>query len=183
MIFLTVGTQEPFDRLVKAVDLWSTDRSCGDRVFAQITARGEYRPTSFEWVTTLDPAGYMQRCQEATLIVSHAGIGSIISALRLGKPIVIMPRRAHLGEQRNDHQWATAKRFGDRPGIYTALKEDDVMRILDRLIDGTGFETATELQARADHELINTIRSFIMDQSANVGSAQKSDETRQHGSG
>ena len=116
MIFLTVGTQEPFDRLVRAVDAW-----CGKRdyreIFAQINnpGRNGYRPRNMEWTPTLSPAAYDDRMATADLIVAHAGMGSIITALSLAKPILILPRRADAKEQRNDHQIATAQRFASRP--------------------------------------------------------------------
>ena len=50
-------------------------------------------------------------------------MGSIITALEVGKPIVILPRREHLNETRNDHQLASANQFSSRPGIIVALDE------------------------------------------------------------
>ena len=42
------------------------------------------------------------------VVIAHDEMGSIITALEMGKPIVVMPRRAELGEHRNDHQVAAA---------------------------------------------------------------------------
>ncbi len=59
MIFLTVGTQLPFDRLVAAVDAWAA-RQPGQEVFGQISDPGPagYRPKHFAWVADLDPAAF-----------------------------------------------------------------------------------------------------------------------------
>lgn len=122
MIFLTVGSHEPFDRLVAAVDRWC-GRAPGAQVFAQITERAEYQPKHLEWVAQLDQAAYRRKCLEATCLISHAGMGSIITALELGKPIVVMPRRGHLQETRNDHQWSTVREFRGKPGIFVADDE------------------------------------------------------------
>lgn len=109
MIFLTLGTQLPFDRLVRAVDEWCGARGRDD-VFGQIADPGDtgYRPQHFDWVAHLPPEDYTTRFASARLIVAHAGMGSIITAMERGKPIVLMPRRADLGEHRNEHQLATA---------------------------------------------------------------------------
>lgn len=122
MIFLTVGSHEPFDRLIRAMDAWCA-RHPEAEVFGQITDRSGHRPQHFAFVGTLDAQAYRRKCEEANCLVSHAGMGSIITAMDLGKPIVILPRRGHLQETRNDHQYATAREFRGKPGIFLAEDE------------------------------------------------------------
>lgn len=93
MIFATVGSQEPFDRLIRAVDEWARARGRSD-VFAQI-GNSTIRPRHIEFTNFLEPADFNRVIREATIIVAHAGMGSIISALEIGKPIVVMPRRGN----------------------------------------------------------------------------------------
>ncbi len=59
--------------------------------------------------------------QAATAIVAHAGMGTILTALEMGKPLLVMPRRAALGEHRNDHQLATASRFAELGRVKVAF--------------------------------------------------------------
>jgi UDP-N-acetylglucosamine transferase subunit ALG13 len=144
VIFLTVGTQLPFDRLVAAVDAWAGARggaSGGVEVFGQIADPGPagYRPKHFPWVADLDPAAFEARFRAATHIVGHAGMGTIIGALGQRKPLLVMPRRAHLGEQRNDHQFATVQRLRNRPGIarsgiLAAFEADEVPGRMEALL-------------------------------------------------
>ena len=161
MIFLTLGTQEPFDRLVRAVDDWCAVTGRGTDLFGQITERAGYRPKHFEWVASLPPALHRQRCSEAEFIVSHAGMGSIITAMTYGKPIVILPRRADLKEHRNDHQQATARRLGGRPGLLVAQTESDLPPLLDRLVAGEAASDASALSPFADQSLIDALTAFI----------------------
>ncbi|MEM1345650.1 MAG: glycosyltransferase, partial [Pseudomonadota bacterium] len=100
MIFLTLGTQLPFERLVRAVDAWAGARQAV--VFAQIPDPGEggYVPRHMEWTARLAPEDFTRRCESAQVIVSHAGMGSIITALSLAKPLILMARRSALGEHR-----------------------------------------------------------------------------------
>lgn len=162
MIFLTIGTHEPFDRLVRAVDQW-----CGDHpeaeLFGQITDPGAagYRPQHFPWVARLTPADYSDRFAQATLIVSHAGMGSIITALTSGKPIVILPRRGHLRETRNDHQFATARRFAGKPGIHVAETEAELPAALDRARAAAGTGGGTPISEFAEPELTRALRAFV----------------------
>lgn len=161
MIFLTVGTHEPFDRLVKAVDMWCATRLCGSLVFGQITDSAKYLPTSFPWAPSLAPNIYRDHCRQASVMVSHAGMGSIITAMSIGKPLVIMPRRAHLGETRNDHQYDTARRFGSRPGIFSAMTEDHLPDTLDRVISLMP-DVDPSVHASAEETLVTAIRGFVL---------------------
>jgi len=161
MIFVTVGTQLPFDRLIRAVDTWC---SAGEReeVFGQIARPGAagYVPTQFEWQEFLDPEESRERFSRATMVIAHAGMGSIISALSMGKPIVIMPRMASLGEHRNDHQAGTARRFATRPGIFVANDEKSFSAAADSAINAVANYSGGS-RPEPDPRLINCIRNFI----------------------
>lgn len=129
MILVTVGTQLPFDRLVRAIDNWA--RQSGERdIFGQIGA-ATYKPDCFEATPFMAPAALQSRVSQANLIVSHAGMGSVIAALTMSKPIIIMPRKKGLGEHRNDHQVATARNLETRAGIHVAWDETQLVEMLD----------------------------------------------------
>ncbi len=131
MIYVTVGTQLPFDRLIRAVDTWAqANARC--EVFGQIGNAG-FEPYNITWKRFLTPQESDQCIRDARVIVSHAGMGTIISALERGKPIIVFPRRAALGEQRNDHQLATARRFGERGLVQVADGEEALACALDQL--------------------------------------------------
>ncbi|TNE34529.1 MAG: hypothetical protein EP348_10750 [Alphaproteobacteria bacterium] len=162
MIFMTVGTQLTFDRMVQTVDGWCESRKT-NAVFGQISDPGPkgYRPAYFEWRDFIAPDEFNRRYEEADLIIAHAGMGSIISALTMAKPIVIMPRKAVLGEHRNDHQLATAEKFADRSGVYVAWNETELPGLLDRLIENPPSANGEAASAFADPQLIGTVRDFI----------------------
>jgi UDP-N-acetylglucosamine transferase subunit ALG13 len=133
VIFLTIGSHEPFDRLVKPMDTWAAAHP-EQKVFGQITSQGQYKPKHFSFADYLDPAGYKARVDDALLLVGHAGMGSIITAMDLGKTIAIMPRRGHLQETRNDHQYATAMKFRGKPGIFVAENEHALATTVDEAL-------------------------------------------------
>jgi len=95
-------------------------------------------------------------------------MGSIITALELGKQIIVMPRRANLGEHRNDHQIATAKYFAEQGRILAAFDEQELFDKLDHLRTLTRDEP---LIAGASPSLIATIRTFI--ETAQILSARR----------
>jgi len=161
MIFLTVGTQEPFDRLVRAVDEWC--RVSGMPVFGQLggLTAGSYRPKHFEYTMFMEPEAYQGQVLAAPVLVGHAGMGSIIAALTYAKPLVMCPRRAALGEHRNDHQLATAEKFGSRAGIFVAWQEEEVGPMLDRLVSRDGGVASESISPEASPELLGVLRDFV----------------------
>lgn len=160
MIFLTIGTHEPFDRLVRCVDEWCGMRGDNVNVFGQITDRAEYAPQHFQSVASLTPEDYAKQFEAAEFIVSHAGMGSIITALSKQKPIVVLPRRGHLRETRNDHQFATVQHFKDWPGIFAAEDEAGLVAHLDQIADGEAAKSH-KISPFADETLLNTLHDFI----------------------
>jgi hypothetical protein len=61
------------------------------------------------------------------------GMGSILTALQYGKPILVMPRLGRLKETRNDHQVATAQRFREMGKVAVAMDEGEIVAQLDGL--------------------------------------------------
>ena len=156
MIFLTVGTQLPFDRLVRAVDDWAGRTGRSD-IVAQI-GPSELSPRHLQFQRFVSPAEFVQHLTAADLIISHAGMGSIIHALELGKPILVMPRRADLDEHRNDHQLATARRFLESGRIMVAMDEYELsaqLEVLRRPPPGP------RIGRFATDGLLSSVRNFI----------------------
>lgn len=156
MILASVGSQAPFDRLIRAVDEWATSRNRSD-VFAQI-AKGTYRPQHIKFTEFLDPSEFKQLVSEAQVLVAHAGMGSILIAMELGTPLVVMPRRACFRETRNDHQVAAAKHFGELGRIIVADNEGVLAEKLDYALTTAETERISPV---ASPQLIATIRDFI----------------------
>ena len=123
MIFVAVGTQFPFDRLVKLMDEWAAEHD--EKVIAQISD-GKYLPQHIEWHRFLDSAQYNKNIQDAAVFVSHAGMGNIISAREQGTPIIVMNRQYKLGEHRNDHQADGLKWMAKLDGVYTASTQQEL---------------------------------------------------------
>ena len=156
MIFVTVGTQLAFDRMIQSVDEWAGSRGRGD-IFAQV-GPAEYKPRHIESRAFISPAECREKMRAATAIVAHAGMGTILSALEMGKPILIVPRRASLGEQRNDHQLATARRFAELGHVTVAFDEHELAARLDEL---DGIAAGERISPHASPALLAALRGFI----------------------
>jgi UDP-N-acetylglucosamine transferase subunit ALG13 len=156
VIFVTVGAQMPFERLCRAVDRWAGVRGRND-VFAQIGTT-TWTPTHLRATPMLAPREFTTAVRECSAIVAHAGMGSILTALQFGKPILVMPRRGDLRETRNDHQVATAKRFRDLGKVAVAFDESELERELDRL---ETLSPADTIGPYASPELLAAVRDFV----------------------
>ena len=154
MIFATVGTQLAFPRLMAALNELAP--ALGERIVAQIgDDQGSY--PAIETHSSLAPAMFDRLFSEARVVVAHAGIGTILNARKLGKPLVLMPRRFSLGEHRNDHQLATARHVETVPGVHIAREVDD----LRRLLETPDLEAPTYCVSENLDMLIGTVRRFI----------------------
>jgi UDP-N-acetylglucosamine transferase subunit ALG13 len=156
VIFVTVGTQLPFDRMIQAVDAWAGSTG-GRDVFAQI-GPSSYTPRHIEHEAFISPAECRERMREADAIVAHAGMGTILGALQIGKPLLVMPRHAARGEHRNDHQIATAQRFAQLGQVVVASDEDELAAKLDELDALAAREC---ISPYASPRLIGALSTFI----------------------
>jgi len=132
MIFLTIGTQFPFDRLVKAVDSAIDEGFIDEEVFAQIGG-SLYKPCNFEYVQSLKKASFDNYVINASSVIAHAGVGTITAALDNNIPLLAMPRLKKYSEAVSDHQVAIAKRFEELRHILVAYEVDELPRKIKQL--------------------------------------------------
>jgi UDP-N-acetylglucosamine transferase subunit ALG13 len=148
----------PFDRLTRAMDEWAA-ANAHIPVEIQI-GKGGYEPRHAKWVRKLALPDYRARVEACALFVAHCGMGSIISAIEAGKPILMLPRLEALGEHNTDHQLATAKHVGIRPGLHVAIDVADLKARTSALLANTGTAPAP-ISRFADPEFTLRIRAFI----------------------
>jgi UDP-N-acetylglucosamine transferase subunit ALG13 len=125
MIFLTVGTSFPFDRLVKAVDSVIDRALIEEEIFAQI-GTGGFKPKHMKYVDMLNKEEFDICFRKASGLISHAGMGSITMALENNKPMLVMPRLRRHGEVVNDHQLDIVKKFEKDSYILAAYSEEEL---------------------------------------------------------
>ena len=163
MIFITVGDMDPFDRMIKTIDLWLAEHPTSEKVIAQIGA-GIYQPKHCDFVPFLTPNEFHKTFEQARVVISHAGTGTIITALVMSKPIVVFPKRASLGEQRIDHQLAVVRPFHRSQSIVFAEAEVELSRVLDRVFNPDGNENFAVNDVASwpvDESLIQFVEGFV----------------------
>ncbi len=104
MIFVTVGTHEqPFDRLVKAIDDLVGEGKINEEVIIQ-RGYSKYLPKHCKYFDLLPWQEMKKYYEDARIIITHGGPASFIDALSIGKTPIVVPRQSRFNEHINDHQ-------------------------------------------------------------------------------
>jgi UDP-N-acetylglucosamine transferase subunit ALG13 len=99
LIFATLGTHhDPFPRLIEGLEALS-----GWRLIVQ-HGHSPAPLHAAEKSAFLPVADMVERIGAADVVVTHAGVGSILTCLRYGKTPLVVPRQHRLGEHVDDHQ-------------------------------------------------------------------------------
>lgn len=155
-IFVMFGTQDKrFDRLLNAI-LASKFIKDND-VYVQLGyTKGEYEGIHCQEYYSEEEL--MHQIDIADLIITHAGVGAIVSALKLKKRVIVVPRLGEFKEQNNDHQVQIMKRF-DKQGYIIPCT--DLTKLDETVNNAYNFEPkdyVTEKQG-----IIDEITAFIND--------------------
>lgn len=156
MIFATIGTQAPFDRFVRMVD--EIAAGLNEEVIVQ-TIGTHYEPKNIRVVDFLPPDEFNEVFGRARMVIAHAGMGTILSALTQQKPLIIVPRLASLGEHRNDHQMATAMRLHELGLVHVAY---DMAQLRDLM--AAEVKPLKHIGDKAAATLINDIKAFVSEE-------------------
>jgi len=109
LIFVIVGSQKfPFERLIREMDRLVGTGVIKDEVVAQIGV-SEYEPQHMKWYRFMDKENFDQHIEECSLLVTHAGEGSIMTGLLKKRKVIAVPRYERLGEHVSDHQLEIAR--------------------------------------------------------------------------
>jgi UDP-N-acetylglucosamine transferase subunit ALG13 len=156
LIFVVTGTQEPFDRMIKIVDNWAS-KQVKYKVIAQ-TAKSTLITQTIECVDFLEPEKFNNIFNKASVIIGHAGMGTIIKSLENKKKIIVFPRSTKYGEHRNDHQHYTAKSFDELGYVQVAYTSDELSNCLNNL---ESLKVKKTDSFKVDEELLEGISEFI----------------------
>lgn len=124
MIFVTVGTHEqPFDRLVKAVDELKRDGVITENVVIQ-TGFCTYEPQYCQWSKLIPYQQMVKNVADARIVITHGGPASFIMPLQIGKTPIVVPRQHQFNEHVNDHQVEFAKKVAKC--METIIEVEDI---------------------------------------------------------
>ena len=124
MILVTLGTQDKtFVRLLEKINQLIDQGLIKDKVIVQ-AGFTKYNSDNMEIFDLIPQDEFNSLMAQADLVITHGGVGNIISALEKNKKVIAVPRLAKYGEHINDHQTQIIAKFNDL-GYIIGLQDVD----------------------------------------------------------
>ena len=124
MILVTLGTQDkPFKRLLLAIQKEIDNGNIKDEVVVQAgcTKFESKQMKIFDLIPTDEFSRLVEKCD---ILITHGGVGSIITGLKNNKKVIGAARLKKFGEHTNDHQLQILENF-DQEKYIIYLRELD----------------------------------------------------------
>lgn len=126
MIFVTVGTHEqPFDRLVGCMDRLKEEGKIKQDVFIQ-TGYTRIEPRFCVYEPLIGFEEMNRKINDAEIVITHGGPGSIMSVLYGGKIPIVVPRRREFGEHVDNHQVLFTRKLEEIRKVIAVFDIEDL---------------------------------------------------------
>lgn len=120
MVLVLLGTQNnSFHRLLEEVDKLMEKEVIKDEVIVQ-SGHTKYESKNMKVFNLISKEELDNLQEKADIIITHGGVGSIISSVKLGKKVIAVPRLSKYKEHVNDHQKDIVSIF-DKKGYIIGL--------------------------------------------------------------
>ncbi|KMJ55901.1 PssE/Cps14G family polysaccharide biosynthesis glycosyltransferase [Alkalihalophilus lindianensis] len=157
MIFVVLGTHElPFTRLLEEVERLQQSGVITEKIVVQL-GHTPYESQSMKLIPFMSYDEMDQNFEEASLIITHAGTGSIITGVKKGKKVIALARRAEFNEHNDDHQVEIVEQFTHAGHILGSDNVGDLENLITREVEGF---TPKPYKSGRDH-IVKLISEFI----------------------
>lgn len=130
MILVTLGTQDKsFNRLLDAIQKEIDNGNIKDKIVVQ-AGTTKYVSKDMEIFDLIDRDKFNELMSECDLLITHGGVGSILTGLKNNKKVIAVPRLAKYNEHINDHQKQIIEKFSEAGYI---LGVDNLEKLSDTL--------------------------------------------------
>lgn len=156
MIFVILGTQDKnFDRLLKEIDNQIIAGNIKDKVIVQ-AGYTKYKSDNMEVFDLISIKKFNDLIDKANFIITHGGVGSILSSLKKGKKIIVVPRLSKYKEHTNDHQLQITKKLSDEGYILSC---NNIKNLKSKIKEINKF--VPKKYIGGNEIMIDTIKNFI----------------------
>ncbi len=153
MIFVTVGThQDPFERMIAAVEALPNRSEVVVQYGPGTEPLGVARAAPFMSFAVME-----ENFEAADLVITHAGVGSILCARRAGHVPVVIPRMHELGEHVDDHQQELTRALAERGEAQPVWPGEDLAAVLAR----APARRQGPLEGKEESPLIDAVRTAL----------------------
>ncbi len=157
MIFVTLGSQKfQFNRLLKEVDRLLEMGTIQEEVVAQV-GYSDYRPINYPYRPFMDGDEFGRLMGKCDVVMAHGGTGTIMTALKLGKKVIAVPRLSMHGEHVDDHQTQLIEQFLEARIISGCRDVGEIGKTYEDL----GHIATRDYQTNTD-KIIESIEAFCL---------------------
>lgn len=122
MVFVAIGTQkQQFTRIFKKIE--DSKIMENEEIIAQ-SGFTKFDSKKIKMLGFIEQKKLNEYIKEADFVICHGGVGTIFSALNMGKKVLVMPRLKKYKEHKNDHQVEICREL-EKEGYILYIKEDD----------------------------------------------------------
>lgn len=163
MILVLLGTQNnSFHRLLEEVDKNVENGNINEEVIVQ-AGYTKYEPKTkkqpIKIFSTISKKGLDDLIEQANLVISHGGVGSMVTANQKGKKVIAVPRYQKYHEHVNDHQIDTINIFAKKGYVMPVKNVEELGQALENI---KSFNP-TIYKKDEDSNIIGIIEKFIGD--------------------
>lgn len=156
MILVLLGTQNnSFHRLLEEIEEYIKDETITEKVVVQ-AGFTKFESDDMEIFDMIPQEKLDKLIDEASFVITHGGVGSIVQAVKKEKRIIAVPRLKKYGEHVNDHQKEIIETFKNQ-GLIIGI--NDVKDLGQALKDIENFNT--QKQEKKQNKIITIIDDFI----------------------
>ena len=156
MILVLLGTQNnSFHRLLEEVQKCIDEGTIKDKVVVQAGST-KFESDDMEIFNLIEQNKFNELIEQANIIITHGGVGSIVTDVKLGKKVIAVPRLKQYGEHVNDHQLDIVESF-DKLGYIIGIT--DVSQLEEALQRVKVFEPKKYIQNTGN--IIKIVENFI----------------------
>ncbi len=156
MILVTLGTQDKeFKRILKAVDKAIDDKIITEEVIVQ-AGFTKYKSDNMEIFDLIPIDEFNKLIKKANLVITHGGVGSILTGLINHKKVIAIPRLKKYDEHESDHQKQIVDSFYNEGYILKVDDTKDLKKVLEEV------KTFKPKRYKSNNETyINNINNYI----------------------
>ncbi len=156
MILVMLGTQNnSFHRLLEEIDKLIEKKQINQEVIVQ-AGYTKYKSQNMK-IFDLIPKEELEKYQkEADYIITHGGVGSIITSIKLGKKVIAVARNAKYGEHVNNHQEEIVELFNKKGYIIGIRDINDLSGAIEKIENFTPKEYKLN-----NKKMLNIIENYI----------------------
>lgn len=156
MILILLGTQHnEFSRLLQEIEDLIEIGAIKERVIVQ-SGYTKYITDKMKIFDMISSEELDNLMNEADIVITHGGVGSIIRALKKNKKVIAVPRLHKFGEHVNDHQRQIVEVFSSKNYLIGVQNVEDIGEALLKIKQFKPNKYESDNQ-----KMINIIDEFI----------------------